>query len=306
MKRLVSALLIGILFTPLFSQRSYDPQSYAHQIELRHDNDFFLLTDRYYSSGLFLTYRTRLTKGMFGSKEQLSFRLGQEVYTPSQTQSVNSDNFDRPYVGFLGLSLGWSIASDNSLFDTRAAFGIAGNNSGAGGFQRWYHRAVAISDSPLWINELDNSFHTNIYASYTKEWEIAPNPFGIRFAVQPQLAIGSRDIYGETEATFYFGRRSSIGESIAYERLGNNAREIYFAFRFAYRQVFYNGLIEGNLFGDSSSILRDVETSLLRIGFDFNHRFDQNDFRLGVRYTGSETPLAEAHTYIQLSYALSW
>ena len=29
------------------------------QFELRHDNDFLLTTDRYYSSGLFLTYRKK-------------------------------------------------------------------------------------------------------------------------------------------------------------------------------------------------------------------------------------------------------
>ena len=43
------------------------PLSPKHQIEFQHDNDFILLTDRYYSSGLFLTYRKRFTKGIFNT-----------------------------------------------------------------------------------------------------------------------------------------------------------------------------------------------------------------------------------------------
>ncbi len=306
MKKTCFFLLALFLTFICTAQRSFEPEVYDHQLELRHDNDFFTLTDRYYSSGLFLTYRTVLKKGVFGAQEQLSLRLGQEVHTPSQTQSTNSSLFDIPYAGFTGLWGNWSMAKNNVLFDIGTLVGLVGNNSGAGGFQRWYHRAVAISDSPLWIDELNNSFHLNFYATYTKEWELAPNPFGVRFAFQPKLAMGSRDIFGETEAIFHFGRRNAIGESIAYQRLGNNEREIYFSFHFGYRQVLYNGFIEGNLFGDSSPVTRTPENSVVLLGFDFNHRFDQNDYRFGIRWQSSETADAKSHIYIQLSYALGW
>ena len=306
MQRLFFGIVICFLKTSLFSQRSYEPNAFRHQLEFRHDNDFFLSTDRYYSSGLFLTYRTILKKGAFGEGEQLRFRLGQEVYTPTQTQSVKSTSFDRPYAGFTGLLSSWSSAHKNSLIDIEALVGIAGNNSGAGGFQRWYHRAVAIFETPLWIDELNNSFHVNLYATYTKEWELAPNPFGVLMSLQPKIAMGSRDIFGETEAVFHFGRRTPIGESIAYNRLGNNAREIFFALRLAYREVFYNGLIEGNFFGDDSPVLRESENSLLRFGLDVNYRFNRNDYKIGMRYNSSETIGSESHIYVQLSYALSW
>lgn len=299
-------LLALLLSSICFGQDVYEPQSYIQQLELRHDNDFFTLTDRYYSSGLFLTYRRKLKKGVFGNTEQVDFRIGQEVYTPSQTQSINSNLFDRPHVGYTGLLGNWSASKDNTLVQLGLALGIAGNNSGAGGFQRWYHRAIAISDSPLWIDELNNSFHANLYSSYAKEWEIAPNPFGIRAALQPKIAIGSRDIFAEAEGVMYFGRRNPIETSIAYDRLGSNAREIYFALRLAHRQVFYNGLIEGNLFGDTSILVRETQNALLLLGFDFNHRFDRNNYKVGIRYNSRETANALSHVYIQLSYGLSW
>jgi len=267
-----------------------------------------MLTDHYYSSGLFLTYRKFLSKGIFeDNKEQLDFTIGQEVYTPSQTQSTNSAVFDRPYAGFTGLRTSWSLATNkNQLYRIEFLVGLAGLNSGAGGFQRWYHRAIAISDSPLWIDEVNDSFHLNIYFSYVKEWQIVPNPFGIRLAVKPNLALGSRDIYIEPETIFYFGRRNEIGKSIAYNRLGSTDREIYFALRASYRSVFYNGLIEGNLFGDSSPILRESSNSIWRFGFDFYHRFERNDYKVGLRFNSQETELAKKHKYVMLSYGLSF
>ncbi|MFS4454685.1 lipid A-modifier LpxR family protein [Maribacter sp. 2304DJ31-5] len=279
----------------------------TQQIELRHDNDFFLLTDKYYTSGLFLTYRKRLEKGLFqNSHEQIALSLSQEVFTPSQTQSANSSNFDRPYAGFTGFTFSWSTAGEHQLFQINMALGLAGPNSGAGGFQRWYHRLIAISDSPLWTDELADSFHANLYTNYVKEWELVPVPFGVRFAFKPNLALGTRDIYIEPEAIFYFGRRNETNKTIAYDQLGSTDREIYFALHFSYRRVFYNGLIEGNLFGDDSIFTTEAENALYRLGVDFFHRYGRNNYKLGIRYNSTESPLAKNHKYVLLAYGLSF
>ncbi|MFS4468694.1 lipid A-modifier LpxR family protein [Maribacter sp. 2210JD10-5] len=299
-------LFLFIRSANTFGQQLHDSIP-LHQIELRHDNDFFLLTDRYYSSGLFVTYRKLLNRGILGKGgEQLSFSLNQEVYTPSQTQSTDPNVFDRPYAGFTGLTTSWSIAQKNQLFETRFLLGVAGLNSGAGGFQRWYHDAVAISDSPLWIEELADSFHVNLYFSYVKEWQLAPVPFGVRFALKPNLALGTRDIYAEPEAIFYFGRRNETHKTIAYDRLGSLQREIYFALRFGYRQVFYNGLIEGNLLGDNSVRVKNPKNSVYRIGLDFFHRFKKNDYKVGIRFNSQETVQAKNHQYFLLAYGLTF
>jgi len=180
----------------IFSQQTYEEKTYLHQISLQHDNDFIMLTDYYYSSGLYLTYSTIVNKAITKMySEQVSLRLGQEIYTPSQTQTTNSDLFDRPYAGFTGIAFKWSAAKKNHLLGMEIETGIAGVNSGAGGFQRWYHKAIAISNSPIWTDEIDNTFHTNLYLDYAQEWTISKNPFGIRFAIIPKVAFGSRDIY---------------------------------------------------------------------------------------------------------------
>lgn len=302
--RLMGFLLVTQLFAlSAFAQRD----SIMHQVEIKHDNDFTLFTDRYYSSGLFLTYRKRLKNGISkNNTEQLSFTLRQQVYTPSQTRSTNSALFDMPYAGFSGLTTKWSLATETEFFETSILLGVAGLNSGAGGFQRWFHNIISISESPLWIDEISTSFHVNNYTSYAKEWQLAFSPFGVYFAAKPNIALGTKDIYIEPEAVFYFGSRNTIDKSSAYHSIGSLDSETYFTLRGSLRRVFYNGLLEGNLLGDNSPFVITPSRNLFRLGLDFQHRFKRNSYKVGLRYNSPETALAKAHQYLILSYGLSF
>jgi hypothetical protein len=278
--------------------------NYRYQIELRHDNDFIVLTDRYYSFGLFLTFRQRLQTGIFGSdREQIQLSLSEEAFTPSNTKTDEIPEMDRPYAGFLGLKSGWSIATNNDLIELALLFGIAGKNSGAGAFQRWYHNAVVISDPQTWVDELDNSLHVNLYGSYTYEWQLTDNPFSVHIAARPQIAFGSRDIFFHPELVAYFGRKSPIDSGISYNRIGSREREIFFSIRTGYRLVGSNGLLEGNLFGDNSVFLTESKSGVFHLGFDLQHRFETSDYRLGYRFNSAENSFSESHQYIILSYA---
>lgn len=300
-------LSLLIIFLSFFVGYGQETTSYNKQISLQHDNDFFTLTDRYYSSGLYLSYKKLLTNPLFkNSKEQIEFKLQQEIYTPSQTESTNINVFDRSYAGFLGLGLHWNRAKDNKLLKVGIVAGLVGPNSGAGGFQRWYHNVLVVSDPPIWVSELNNSFHFNIYSSYTKEWILAPKPFGVNAVLSLNTALGTRDIYLEPELVMAFGRKAQLQNSIYFDQLGTHEREVYFTLNIAYRNVFYNGLIEGNLFGDSSAVLREAQTSLLRFGFDFHNRNGRNNIKFGVRYNTKETPQSRGHKYIILGYGYSF
>lgn len=301
------SLSLLLVFSAVFVGYCQDNSSFKQQISLQHDNDFFTLTDRYYSSGLYLSYRKLLSSPLFkNGKEQIEFKLQQEIYTPSQTESTNINVFDRSYAGFLGMGFHWNRAKDNKFLRVGVLVGLVGPNSGAGGFQRWYHNVLVVSDPPIWVSELNNSLHFNIYSSYTKEWILAPKPFGVSAALNLNTALGTRDIYLEPELILAFGRKAQLQNSIFYDQLGAHEHEVYFTFNVAYRNVFYNGLIEGNLFGDSSAVLREAQNSLLRFGFDFHNRNGRNNIKFGIRYNTKETPQSRDHKYIILGYGYSF
>lgn len=274
-----------------------------HQIGLRHDNDLILLTDRYYTSGLFLTYRHRLKNGfLYSDNEQLSFSLRQEIITPRYLSTHIIEQLDRAYVGFMALKAGWSRVRDKSLVETDFLLGIAGEASGAGAFQRWYHDTVLFSQSPTWVGEMENSVHYNLYANYLYEWQLAPNPFSIYMAVKPQMAFGTRDIYLHPEMVLYLGRRNPLSSSIAHHQIGSKEQELFFALRTGYRLVGYNGLLQGNALGDDSVLLMPPKKTVLFAGCDFQHRHGQNEYWVGVRYNTAESNKAKAHKYVILSY----
>lgn len=275
-----------------------------HQLRLHHDNDFFTLTDRYYSSGLFLSYTHLLKNGLLdGDNEQLTFSIGQEVYTPSDIETTEISEQDRPYVGFLALQGSWSYVKKKHGIDASLLLGVAGNASGAGGFQRWYHQVFVISDPPVWVGEMENSLHANVYTSYRHEWQLTPNPFSITLVAQPSLAFGTRDIYAHTDLIAYFGRKNPLHSSMAYNRIGSAQREIFFSLRAGYRYVGLNALLEGNILGDTSVLLVPANKEILYAGFDVQHRFGKNEYWFGYRIQSAEASTTESHKYVILSYA---
>lgn len=304
-------ITLGILIlfntTCFFGQGKNEENSnkiIKHQIAFRHDNDFLTFTDRYYSSGLFFSYTKWLEHGVFSSgHEQLSFLVQQEIYTPANTKTTNIVELDRPYVGFLGINIGWSYAKIKNGLETNFLIGIAGKASGAGDFHRWYHNALEVPSPLTWAYEIDNSFHFNLYGHYTHEWQLANGNFGVYMAVQPMLAVGTKDIYAQPELIGSFGKRNAISSSSAYNKIGDKNRELFFMLRTGYRFIAHNAMLEGNLLGDHSIFLVDPSNTIFYFGFDLKHRDGQNVYWFGYRFNSAESAETKSHKYIILSYA---
>ena len=296
--------LLALLF-PLLIWAQEVP---TRQLEIAHDNDFFLTTDRYYSSGLFLTYRRIPENGLLGpSGEQFSLRIGQQVYTPSDINSRDTTNYDRPYAGLSGFWTSWSKADNRQLLEGRILFGRTGPSSRAGSFQRWYHNNIVLYQAPVWEAEIADAWQANLYLNYLREWKLLPNPFGIRLALQTEMAWGSLERYFQPALTLFLGRRGDLDNSIGHQRLGSLEREIFIALRLSYRQLGYNSLIEGNKRGTPSPYTTEGLDGVWRFGLDFNHRYRRNDYKVVYRIIGKETPeQSRFHQYIGLGYALGF
>lgn len=282
-------------------------QAPKNQIEFQHDNDFITLTDRYYTSGLFLTYRRRLNQGLFPSiSEQLSFQLIQQAITPSDLDALDINMLDRPYVGFSGLETGWSFAKKDWLIAPKILIGLTGPASGAGAFQRWFHDNIIKFADPTWVHEIEDSFHFNAQLSLVKEWQLAPNPFGVHLALASTVAYGTKDVYVEPEMIFYFGRRNPLDSSIAYDQIGSTDPEIYFTLRLAHRFVTHNAFLQGNRNGDNSPFTVEPNKNVTIFGIDLYHRSKQNDYKFGYHSNSKEAPGLKTHKYISLGYARSF
>jgi len=311
MKLAIGKIVIFILLCVFFSENLHaqDSKNEApkNQIEIRHDNDFLLFTDRYYSSGLLLTYRRRLSQGIFSKEnEQLTFQLKQQAYTPENIKALTIEELNHPFAEFLGLEAGWSMSKNNTLLESKLLIGITGASAGAGGFQRWYHATIMHTIIPTWFAEIESSFHVNFEASYVKEWQLNPNPFSVHFALKSTLALGTKDIYAHPEFIAYFGRRNVLNSSIAYHQINSTQREVYIALRAGYRFVAHNALLEGNLLGDNSVYTIEPKTAVLHLGFDLCQRFKKNDYKISFYLLSKESKAIDHHQYLTVSYARSF
>ena len=279
-----------------------------HQFELKHDNDFLIFTDRYYSSGSFISYRW-LAKNKKDSlnNRQHGLYLSQEIYTPSDNKTTNINNFDRPYAGFLGFHYQYSIANPVRMFKFEYVIGFTGKMSGASGLQSLFHSSVAVNSSIApWTGQINNGIINNLYFGYIREWKLQDNPFSFHISAGPTIAFGTKDIYLQNEMGVYVGKRNTMNASLAYDQISVTNNELFFSLILAHRYVVHDTLLEGNLTGDSSEVLRDPYQNLYIFKLGIYYRLNRNGFKIIYNYESSETERTEPHAYFTMSIARSF
>lgn len=303
MRLILYCLFILISLWELNAQKENLPEHiFSNAIELRHDNDFPVFTDRYYTTGNFVGWH-RLLSNENDSLEKKQYRLFlvQQLYTPADILETNTKRFDRPFAGYLGLSNGLSIANANRILDFEITIGISGPYSGGSAIQEAFHSSPAVSSRiPTWLGQIKTAAFGNLFAKYTREWQWQPNPFSVHVAVVPNVSLGNRDIFAEQEVAFFFGRRASLLNSSAYQHLGNTSKELFFAVRLAYRYIFHNALLEGDLLGDSSLVLIEPYRNQFIYKLDMNARLKRYNLKLAYNFATPLTRRTYPHLYVTI------
>ena len=189
------------------------------------------------------------------------------------------------------------------MINTRVLMGAAGPISGAEDFQGFFHSSAGIGQTATWVDQIENSFHFNVYVDYVKEWEIIEGPLGLRAAVNPGFSAGSKDVFAEQEVAVFFGKRNDLKSSIAYNQLQSLQNELFIKLRANYRYVKHDGLLEGNLARDKSPFLVSAKENLLILGVDVFYRLGRNDIKLGYTYNTPKFSNGDSHLFATISVA---
>lgn len=272
-----------------FAKAQKPISSPSQQISVQHDNDVLFGIDRYYTTGTFIGYSKTL-QGDFVFKNtevnslQLDIKLGQETYTPRELFETSFEFLERPYAGYLFASVGVTSASKDYLWQLTAEAGLAGSQSLAGDVQVAYHKLIN-EFIPSWSGEIANSMHINGYGAYVKTFQKDKKAF---FDVQSKVALGTRQIYIQQEATFFVGQRSSIATSTHYNRIGVE-KELYGYAGVYYRFVGLNALIQGHPWGDDSPFTLPIQNSVLGVQMGIVLRKKRNTFQIEYVNQSRET-----------------
>ncbi len=289
-----------------YAQTASNPDPvYTNLIVLKHDNDFPVFTDRYYTTGNFVGWHKLLEPGT-DSTDQRQYRLYlvQQLYTPADLLETEIRKFDRPFVGFLGFSNGLTFANPHRLLDIEFLLGITGPYSGGSFIQEAFHSTSTFSSRiPTWLGQIETAVMGNVYVRYTREWQWEPNPFSVHCALTPEVSVGNKDIYAQQEAAFFFGRRNPLQTTSAYQQLGSIENEYFFVVRTAYRYILHDALQEGDLIGDSSPLLREPYKNMFLYDFEMNARIKRYNFMVAYSYATPINRRSFPHLFVTFSIA---
>lgn len=162
------------------------------------ENDVIRETDRQYTNGAKLTwisedlsnYRENskipewswpvIEKFPFihepGFQKNISFSLGQNIYTPDDTQRTDLIKDDRPYAGITYFAVGFTSKNTNRMDTVEIDMGIIGPHSYAGRVQDSFHKYFDRKRPKGWDNQLKDEPMLNLF--YERKWRVLSRDMG--------------------------------------------------------------------------------------------------------------------------------
>jgi len=176
------------------------------------ENDIFDDTDSLYTSGLKLSWispdltdyreNSRLPKWSYplikrlplvnkpGLQYSVSMSIGQNIYTPEDTESSDLVKDDRPYAGILYYAIGFHSKSSRRMDSLEFVLGIVGPHSYAEETQKKVHE-LSNKDSPNgWDNQLEDEPILGVF--YDRKWKLRQSKTRSRFSYDliPHMGVG--------------------------------------------------------------------------------------------------------------------
>lgn len=150
--------------------------SRASTLIITEENDFFAGTDEHYTNGIKLTWISgdlkryaedeRLPDFVLpylrslpfvnepGQQYNVALSLGQNMYTPHNTQTEAAQPDDRPYAGWSYLSLALHAKTATQLDTFETSLGMVGPSALAGETQNNYHTLMGFKRVEGWRNQI--------------------------------------------------------------------------------------------------------------------------------------------------------
>jgi hypothetical protein len=288
MKYFILSLVVFI------SSYSFAQEKFSKEISLITDNDLYVsaVRDRYYTSGIFLSY-SYLSKNKKESldKQILEWKINQEMYTPFKATVQNVNNHDRPFAGYLYGSFGIKrVYKNNQIFNTTAQVGVIGTNSYAEELQELIHNIYGFTEAVGWEYQIKNAFALNFNAEYLKTIVKNQNKnFDITWTNNVNLGSVYTNISTGVYSRIGLKPLQNLANSIAFDTNLNNQQSNYFreVESFFYikpmlRYAAYDATLQGSFFNKTSLITNDITPIVFDL--ELGLKFTANRFNFGYSF----------------------
>lgn len=303
---LVGTVLM-IFFNSIYTTaQSITPaKAFANEVLLTTDNDILFITDQYYTAGENLNYHYQTKKKIplfhnnDSSKTIVSFEYGIKVFNPKNLETTVTQYMDRPYCGwnYIGANvLNFRNKNSGNLFSVQ--FGLVGEISGIGNFQKWWHKSLGLYTLQGWDSQIRDEAVINLNYNHTHGFPIGK---GIELVSSSGAWIGTGSNKISQELTLRLFQFNPLGESswmnAAISRNKPPKQECFVYVSFEEDYIFSNIFIEGSLFNNSSPFVTTINPWLLtrKIGIQYS----ENRVTLGIAFVhlAKETEFVSTHDY---------
>jgi len=306
---LVFVRVVGLLFTTILTVSAFSVQAETDQapsgqassdqassvwlppsLTVQWENDMFVGTDRHYTNGLratasFTRANTPTTiedalqtfshlTGKSLQPQWFTAGIGQDMYTPDNKTATALIPDDRPYAGWLYLSISahklsscWTSSNDNPdcLDSVEANLGVVGPAAYAKETQDFVHSARGIARFQGWQNQLKNEPGFIMTWERKKRW-VAPPEAGWGYDLIPNIGASLGNVLTQVNAgammRFGFNIPHDFGAPSAIKPIANlpflqdRRWGMYYFIGADGRFVAHNIFLDGNTFTNSHSVTR--------------------------------------------------
>ncbi len=287
-----------LLFFPLFTALTAVGQDVAngrspndqHTLTLYIENDLFANTDRYYSNGVRLSYLSpdlealalpgwaQEVKSWFwllnqpGYTNNFGLALGQNMYTPEDTQNPNFTPNDRPYAGWLYGALSLHHKNADTLHMLELTVGIVGPSALGEEAQNGVHNFRSLPTTKGWAWQLHDEPGLILTYEYRLRCELRDTDSLWGADLLPGISLSAGNVLTQAAAgvtlragynvprDFHGNRIRVAGYALAPDAAEVRERDrrlsVYLFVSAEQRYVAHNIFLDGNTWQDSPSVDR--------------------------------------------------
>jgi len=276
-------------------------EKYSKEISLLTDNDLYvsLTSDRYYTNGLFLSYKyVSKNKPENLEKRIFEWQLGHEMFSPYKAIVIDPSKHDRPFAAhfFIDFTIR-NVYKNNQIFKFGGQFGVIGKNAYGRELQNFIHDLYDFKRAEGWEYQIKDALSINLEANYSKHL-LADESNHYDFNAVANARIGT--VYTDASAGFYsrigFLSLQKIANSIAFGTNVNNENtnynreaESFFYIKPMLHYILYDATLEGSFLNAGSPVTKKPKS--VRFELEIGLKFTANRFNFGymINYQSNKT-----------------
>ncbi len=175
----------------------------------------------------FLSYLGKIGLANYPRVTKFNIDLSQEIYTPKDRSPIPDKN-DRPYAGYLYLSLGLINRNNNIEEHFWVNVGVVGPAALAKQAQDFVHKYIS-NDAlmPGWDTQIGNEFALNFYYQITRKFTLSDKNVASDILLTADTAVGNVDIHLGADIRFRLGHNLHVDFGVPKVNISYNASSVY-------------------------------------------------------------------------------